>query len=1269
MAVAAPAGAQCEGGWDLTIGNPGLTAPGGQFAVRAFGPFFGDNLDLVVAGDFGSAGGDSAIKFIALWNGSSWSALPGGNLSPGASSTVRDVLIYNNYQEMYVAGEFFAAGGLGGTKGIARWSRGNWSSVGGGITNGVLINCMAEYDGDLIVGGQFTAIGGVAAANLARWDGMAWSALSTGITGPIPVVIALEVFDEGNGPELIVGGQFTAAGGVPCNGIAKWNGFNFQNIGTLLGSAVFSLQNTQNVVTIDPQVIILAGGSFTSINGAGQNIAGWTGDGWVSVGTTNGAVRAMCTYEDADRSAGVYIGGDFTTVNGQTAPGLARLNQLGWWTNSTLGVGGGSVRALTSWNPDIDWSVYVGGSFTLAGGAPANRIARWGGFLDSYWEGPGTILSQGANWGCGEVPGEQTDAWISGYTKGPTPLFLSEGVACNRLVIDDSDLTIDLQGNTLTLHEPTPGGHAALRISGGISGGAEDQYSNLAIVSNSPGGTLDAETVAVGVASGELALLSINGNMTQLNVGRNLQVGGTGAEASLEINAAAMVVLDADAGLSVGGKSAVLGVLDGSTLVSPQSTYIQSGSSVTVSGNGFDANDNVVSSLLDCSGVFVAGVDPGACSITIQDSGALLIDTTGVAATFGFSVDSVVSVSIKGGSITAINDQIRIGYNGIADFFIAPGSTANAASIVINPLGVVRGGGVLQGSPVSNLGVISPGVGVGSTDTMTVNASLVMSGTSSLGAPAKGTFVVDLIAIQDGPQQVLADSLDVSGGATLGGKLLVRTNQPFAVSKTTMLPLITASTISGSFDGIQLPGLINTVPSVQLLPSAVAGGQDQLVLTLSPISQVLNFEPESVATLESGLPASAVLGNFDSDPTLDLAITVPAPAPTQKGSVVVLFNLEINNGDLLYTSAVQKTVGMVPSAIDAADFDGDGTTDLVVANTGSNSVTYLFNSGGGGAFPASFISAVGLAPMAVKATSAPASLAGSSDQFVIVANSGSNNVTVQLATAGFDPMTIDTLVAGAVPCSVEPIDVDGDGLTDLVVSNNGSDTVGVYKYKTGSFKAPEFFPCGDSPMDVRATDLTPGDGLGLPEIIVTASGSNALSVLINRGGFDFDPPIFFATGDHPTSLTLFNLDGDNDLDIALVSGPDDDRTVEIFRNDAMSGGDEVILTEVENLDPSGNAIVVLSGDVDQNGTDDIVTVNDDTLDEGVAGGPTGSVSVFSNTSLPVPLGDQNGDGIVNGADLGLLLAAWGTSAFFADLNQDGTVNGSDLGLLLAGWTP
>jgi hypothetical protein len=51
-----------------------------------------------------------------------------------------------------------------------------------------------------------------------------------------------------------------------------------------------------------------------------------------------------------------------------------------------------------------------------------------------------------------------------------------------------------------------------------------------------------------------------------------------------------------------------------------------------------------------------------------------------------------------------------------------------------------------------------------------------------------------------------------------------------------------------------------------------------------------------------------------------------------------------------------------------------------------------------------------------------------------------------------------------------------------------------------------------------------------------------------------------------------------------------------------------------------------------------------------------------------PAGDLDGDGLVNGSDLGILLAAWDTYSEIADLDGDGTVDGRDLGLMLVDWS-
>ena len=57
------------------------------------------------------------------------------------------------------------------------------------------------------------------------------------------------------------------------------------------------------------------------------------------------------------------------------------------------------------------------------------------------------------------------------------------------------------------------------------------------------------------------------------------------------------------------------------------------------------------------------------------------------------------------------------------------------------------------------------------------------------------------------------------------------------------------------------------------------------------------------------------------------------------------------------------------------------------------------------------------------------------------------------------------------------------------------------------------------------------------------------------------------------------------------------------------------------------------------------------------------VTLALTPSVPA---DLNGDGVVDGIDLGILLSGWG-SAGAGDLNGDGVVDGIDLGVLLSAW--
>ena len=85
-----------------------------------------------------------------------------------------------------------------------------------------------------------------------------------------------------------------------------------------------------------------------------------------------------------------------------------------------------------------------------------------------------------------------------------------------------------------------------------------------------------------------------------------------------------------------------------------------------------------------------------------------------------------------------------------------------------------------------------------------------------------------------------------------------------------------------------------------------------------------------------------------------------------------------------------------------------------------------------------------------------------------------------------------------------------------------------------------------------------------------------------------------------------------------------------------------------------------NGDCDDDGESD--------LEEIFNGAPDVDGDGIPDDCPPPCVGDVNGDGAVSGADLGLMIAAWGACGGCPeDLNGDGTVNGADLGLMIAGW--
>jgi hypothetical protein len=238
----------------------------------------------------------------------------------------------------------------------------------------------------LYVGGDFTSAGGAAANHIARWNGSTWSELGSGTSAQR--VVALTVFDDGSGPALYAGGWFATAGGVAANGIAKWNGSTWSTLGSGM-SGVLNSQVAALVVFDDGDgAALYAGGAFTTAGGVpANNIARWNGLTWSALGSgMNDPVSALTAFDDGNGPA-LYASTKHWTGSGYTAT-VAKWNGSSW---SQLGSGMNQlVSSLTVFNNGSGPALYAGGAFTTAGGVAANRIAKWNG---SSWSAFGSGMN------------------------------------------------------------------------------------------------------------------------------------------------------------------------------------------------------------------------------------------------------------------------------------------------------------------------------------------------------------------------------------------------------------------------------------------------------------------------------------------------------------------------------------------------------------------------------------------------------------------------------------------------------------------------------------------------------------------------------------------------------------------------------------------------------------------------------------------------------------------------------------------------------------
>ncbi len=385
--------------------------------------------------------------------------------------------------------------------------------------------------------------------------------------------------------------------------------------------------------------------------------------------------------------------------------------------------------------------------------------------------------------------------------------------------------------------------------------------------------------------------------------------------------------------------------------------------------------------------------------------------------------------------------------------------------------------------------------------------------------------------------------------------------------------------------------------------------------------------PTSVA-LNAQVGYDAVLADLNNDGLLDVTSN---DSNTGQQTVFLATSPTLYAAGVPYTTpdgvydACSTTVG---------DLTSDGFPEIVNANCSDNTITIYVNNGDGTYATGAYYNAAANGYVYPEAVTI-ADVNGDGLPDIVSSNDDSSDVTILLGNGDgtvVSPALGYTRGGSFLSNPAIVADFNGDGLPDIIVPDDLYSLSYMKGYGDGSFRAGvDYYSPSSDGGEPMGFDIATGDfnGDGFADVVVgNCCDTGGITVFLSRADGSMQPGVNYGSGGGLLFVAVADFDGDGKLDIAATDYYNG--VVQIFKG--VGDGTFTLGGSYPTDAASSSPMEVVAADFNGDGFPDLAVANSAGSNVGVLlNDGTGDFSALANyptcsSSVAITAADLNGDG-------------------------------------------